>query len=304
MKIIVALPDNMYFLWQMLVQINNFRKLGYEDDLIYVIGKNTMRPSSILMNIMNSDIRASFYVINDTRRNPKYPSSLRPHILSKLFQKNPKMSEDAYFYIDPDVLFTKKIKFNDLLKNDIWYLSDTRSYINSKYIKSKSDSLFHEMCGVVGISPNLVEENDNSAGGAQYLMKNIDAEFWQDVEKDCEMLYQLMVATSTQYSPKNPIQAWTADMWAVLWNAWKRGFETKIIKRLNFSWATDPIKKWGENGIHHNAGAVADNDTLFVKTKYQKSPFNKKIKCSNKFCSYNYLKEVRDTEKNFSDIIF
>lgn len=304
MKILVALPDKSYFLWQMLVQINNFKKFGLDGDLVYVIGKHTIQISDNLKRIMDGNVNCEFHVVNDTRIAPKYSSSLRPHILNKFFEKNQYLYNEPIFYIDPDVIFTQKIDFNDYLKDDIWYLSDTRSYINSKYIKSKGEGLFYEMCESVDIDPMVVENNDTCAGGAQYIMKNIDHTFWKDVETDSEKLFKLMVGSSVHYSPKNPIQAWTADMWAVLWNAWKRNITTNIVDDLNFSWATDPIKKWKMNKIYHNAGAISNDDTFFVKMKYQTSPFNKKIKCSNKYCSFNYLKEIKDTEKNFKDIIF
>ena len=38
--------------------------------------------------------------------------------------------------------------------------------------------------------------------------------------------------------PINPgqIQFWTAEMWSMLWNIWKFGIETKVVKELEFSW--------------------------------------------------------------------
>ena len=106
-------------------------------------------------------------------------------------------------------------------------------------------------------------------------------------------LFKLMKRTQQKYSPENPIQAWTADMWAVLWNAWLAGHETKIIKRFNFMWATDHISNWEKTSIYHNAGAVVDDGRLFLKTKYQKSPFNQEIKCSDEYCSYKYVEEIK-----------
>lgn len=305
MKFIIALPDHNYFLWQMLVQINNFKRLGYDVDTIYVVGKLTNKKSKILTDIIKKNkTKCSFYVYNDDRTDFTYSSSTRPNILKKLFRDRPDLEKEAIFYLDPDVIFRKKIRFNDLEKNDIWYLSDTRSYIESSYIKGKSVELFKRMCDVVGIDPSVVEENDANAGGAQYFMKNVTAEFWEKVERDSNELYRLMTTTLHEYSPDNPIQAWTADMWAVLWNAWLAGHETKIIKRFDFMWATDSITKWEKSSIYHNAGAIGEGDDLFVKTRYQKSPFNQEIKCSDKYCSYKYLEEVKETEKNFEEIIF
>ena len=304
MKIIVALPDHPYFLWQVLVQMNNFKKFGYDKDTIYVIGVRSSRRSDVLKKIIRKS-RGSVYTYKDERTNLQYSSALRPHILKKLFKDKPELGNEAIFYIDPDVLFTKKIKFEDLEKNDTWYVSDTLSYIGVDYIKSKSESLLRKMCSVVGIKTTLVEENDAGAGGAQYLMKNLDSAYWGEVETASMELYDLMIKTSDKYSPDHPIQAWTADMWAVLWVAWKYGHKTKIIKRFDFAWATDLITKWKTCGIYHNAGVVSSGkNELFNKVEHQRSPFNKELNYSDKYCSYNYVKEIKETEQNFKEILF
>jgi len=307
MKILVALPDHQYFLWQILVQINNFRKIGLEQDLIYVIGKNTTNPSPTLEKIINyGNLKCSFFVFNDERKSRAYSSSLRPFLMKKLFKTYPEMQNETYFYTDPDVLFTKKINFDSMLNDNVWYLSDTRSYLDSNYIRSKSSLLFDEMCKIVGIEPEVVVENDMNAGGAQYILKNTTYKFWDKVERDCENLYKHMLGTSHIYNPKHPIQAWTSDMWAVLWNAWYFGHKTKIDKSLDFSWATDTINRWDTTNIFHNAGVVGNgSDGIhFSKIVHQVSPFNKDLTCSPKFCSYNYVKEIKETEMLMPNIIF
>ena len=306
MKILIALPDNRYFLWQLLVQFNNFTKFGYDSDVIYVVGIFNETKSPELVKIMSdSRFKNKIFTYNDTRKNPKYHSSLRPHILSKYFEECGDTS-GAYFYVDPDIVFTNYIDFSKLLNDDYWYLSDTRSYIDSKYIKSKSDELLYYMCNIVDINKKIVECNDDSAGGAQYLMKGISSKFWDKVYHDAESLFDYMVKTSNRYSPSSPIQAWTADMWAVLWNAWKFNHKTKIDSGLDFSWATDHISRWNECNIFHCAGVVdGKNSDYFYKGGYSnESPFKKNIKCSKDYCGFNYLKEIIDTENNFSEVIY
>ena len=305
MKFLIALPDTDYYLWQMLVQMNNLKKHGYDKDTIYVIGKTSRNKSDALTKIIReSNTKCSFFVYNDDRTDYSYSPSMTANILKKLFRDNPSFTNETFFYIDPDVIFRKKIRFSDLLKNDTWYLSDTTSYINSKYIKSKGDELFVEMCNVVGIEPDVVVGNDANAGGAQCIMKNLTVEYWEKVERDSVELHKLMTSTAHKYNPEAPIQAWTAEMWAVLWNAWLLGHETKIIKRFDFSWATDHISKWGKTNIFHNAGAINDKDnTYFVKTAHQKFPFGKDLICSDEYCSSKYVEEIRETEKTFENIL-
>ena len=305
MKFIVVLPNIEYYLWQMLVQINNFKKFGYDKDSIYIIGNiNNNSKNILLKNIGKLNIGSDFYFYNDERINKKYPSSLRPHLLKKFFKENNWIENESFLYLDPDVIFTKKINFTPLLKDDIWYVSDTKSYISSNYIKSKSNDLFIEMCNIVGVEPNIIENNDDNAGGAQYLIKNVDYKFWEEVEYDSEKLYEHMANTSNLYSPESPIQAWTADMWSILWNAWYFKHDVKINKLLDFSWATDSIDAWKKKSIFHNAG-VSNQENIFNKTKYQISPFNKDLSfVDKKNNTYNYVKEIKDTEKNYKEFLF
>ena len=73
------------------------------------------------------------------------PSSLRPHILEKFYKEHPEFEKETVFYTDPDVVFTKQFDFSKFEQDNIWYVSDTISYLDSKYIKSKSEKLFNEM---------------------------------------------------------------------------------------------------------------------------------------------------------------
>jgi len=117
MKFIIALPDHKYFLWQMLVQMNNFKKLEYDVDTIYVIGKTAQKRSKILTNIIKRNkTKCSFYVYNDDRTDFTYSSSTRPNILKKLFRDRPDLEKEAIFYLDPDVIFRKKVRLNDIKK--------------------------------------------------------------------------------------------------------------------------------------------------------------------------------------------
>ena len=305
MKFLIVLPEHNYYLWQMLVQMNNLKKFGYDNDTIYIVGRTRHARSQNLENIIKkSRTKCRFYTFRDDRKDFSYSPALTAHLLSKFFEKYPDFQTEKMFYMDPDVIFKKKIRFNDLEKNDIWHMSDTRSYINSAYIKSKGEKLFREMCEIVGIDPKVVEANDDNAGGAQIFMKNTTPEFWKKVENDSIDLHKHMATTAKIYSPNAPIQAWTAEMWSLLWNAWLAGHKTKIVKRFDFCWATDRIDRWEKTNIYHNAGAVNGNDHLFIKTKYQKSPFNQELECSDEYCSTKYVEEIKETEKTFENILF
>lgn len=207
-------------------------------------------------------------------------------------------------YLDPDVLFTKKIKFGSILKNSTIYLSDTRSYLGIDYIKSKSPELVGNMASIVGIDPKEILKNDKEAGGAQYIFKNIDYKFWEKVEIDCVNLYEYMNDTKRIYMPHHPIQSWTADMWAVLWNLWSLQRETKIVKLLDFAWATDGYSHLANVNILHNAGIVDQKD-CFNKGHYlNASPFFRDYSKMNKImASYRYVEEIINTQEKYGTLI-
>jgi len=302
MKILVATFDHNYYLWQCLVQINNFIKHGYDEDAIFVIATNN--PSPALTAMMNCPkIKSKFYLYKDERDGLKYPSTLRLHILEKLFKEHPEYEKETFFYIDPDVVFTKKLDFSEMEKDDTWWVSDTRSYLNSRYIKSKSEKLFEEMCEIIGISPELVVANDDNAGGAQYLLKNVDSNFWKTCLDNSEKLFNHMKATESIYNPKNPIQSWTSDMWTIFWTALKMKREFKIHKDLDFCWSVYNIKTWDSTYIFHNAGVPGPSDIYFSKIVYQVSPFNQELKANADNCTYKYIQEIKETEKRFSDVV-
>ena len=181
MKILVAFPDVAYYNWQVLVQINNLVKFGYSDNIIYVVVKQPNTELSNQIKTILDNAPVEYYVYDDDRMRKRYPSSLRLRGLKNLFSDKPELGGETFFYIDPDLLFAKAISFTTLLSNDTWYVSDTKSYIDSNYIKSKSDKLFSEMAAIAGLDEQIIINNDVNAGGAQYLMKGLDRNFWAKV---------------------------------------------------------------------------------------------------------------------------
>ncbi len=158
------------------------------------------------------------------------------------------------------------------------------------------------MCNVIGIDSNLVEKNEKKTGGAQYFFpKNIIMTYglWEKIENDCTDLYTLMINTSNKYTPTHPIQSWTSDMWAMLWNFWNMGYDSIISKELDFSWPTFMVGEWNKYNIYHNAGVTSDRSDLFFKGSFiDKSPFDSKHdNVSDKYCSIKYVQEIIETAK-------
>jgi hypothetical protein len=96
----------------------------------------------------------------------------------------------------------------------------------------------------------------------------------------------------------HPIQKWTSDMWSVLWNGWYFGYTIKVDPYLNFTWATDPISKWNDNLIYHNAGVVGTGSNFYKGEFMNTLPYFISDTFSKDSASYNYFKEVIEIGKN------
>ncbi len=248
--------------------------------------------------------------------NFQYIPLLRPHCLEKHFAEYPELKEDAIFYIDADIIFTKRLDFSKFVDDDVNYLSSTNSYTGAKYFDSKVKDVLPERLGsyktmdvleevskLVGVSRKICEDNDTGAGGAQYLLKNIDAKFWADVSEACKALIVNLRMINKFYfaSEDKGFQSWASDMWALTWTLWRNGQKTVCPKELDFAWATDNISKWDEVYIYHDAGGC-NNPILFDKRKQsyvdnQNTPFDENLShVSPDYCSYRYVEAIKDAK--------
>lgn len=306
-KFIVPIPDVRYYDWQATVQINNFRKLGYEEDTNYLIIYFGNEPSPEIQKIANSPlVKAKFHFYKDEREFTQYTPGMKPWLMFKYFQEFPEEKEHAYYYADPDQIFLDKFNFEPYLNDDITYGSDVGSYINSGYINQKGDGLLQEMCDFVGISKELVLSNDGNCIGAQTLTKNNTAEFWYTVYEKSNKLYDYLQTRKDHYFKPEMIdwlQIWTTEMWMSIWELWLRGEQTKSTKDWEFHWANHMMRD-KQHVIYHGAGVTENDGKHFSKIHYQSSPFNKEILCSEDSLSYLYKLEVLETQEYYKDLIW
>lgn len=293
MIFISAQPDEIYFLWQLKVQISNLIKVGLPYDYhILIRYRETINPKFVEFAMELKDTQFKFFFYKDSRVDWKqYVSSLRPYTLKQHFEKND-ISE--FFYLDSDVIFRELPDFSLMGKGN--FCSDTISYIGTDYITRKDPTgvLLETMCGIVGIDPVVCKERVSDSGGAQYLIREVDASFWEKVEKDCVALY-LFMHNFNAGDQTGGIQAWCADMWAVLWNLWLIG-DCKVHKELDFSWPTQSLRAYNNTKIFHNAGVTQVNKhELFLKSDYLKSePFGDDFSYVNKDKgSIKYIEEIQ-----------
>jgi hypothetical protein len=212
------------------------------------------------------------------------------------------LEKEAILYHDCDIVFTKPIDWNQFLQDDKWYGSDTRWYIGHDYIISKGEDILDKMCEIVDIDKQLVKDNELNAIGAQYLMKGINAEYWERVEKDCERLFKEITDINNEKKAINPsyheLQIWCSDMWAVLWNGWKMGKETICHPALEFAWGTSTEADWHRLNIFHNAGVTEATSGLFYKALYiNELPYNKNLQIKEGTASKKYYDIIQKIEK-------
>lgn len=303
LRYICAQPAIPYYTWQIEVMINNFIKNGVNPRSIdIVLGTSQSTPLDKWKILQETYPEVGFHFYEDDRMHTVYISSIRPNILKKHFAKFPELVHDAIFYHDCDIVLTQPPSWDKFLDDAIWYCSNTASYVGARYIKSKGMGIYEDMCSLVGISSSVPEDNEKNSGGAQYIMKNVDAAFWEKVERDSEKLYTYFLnhAKVNKYPPTyHPIQMWTSDMWAVLWNAWYFGHTVNTPKEMEFCWPTDTVDKWDTCTIFHNSGVMGANSGMFFKVAYtQTLPYNIQLDSfDTKKCSYRYVQEIVETSQ-------
>lgn len=334
LQIITCQPNDSYFIWQLDIQLYNFRKYGYIDKARVLIWKHTDREGKKDFADQWKDLEekypeAKFFYYEDPSgellrmmKGYDYIPLLRPWLLARHFREYPELSKDAVLYMDSDVVFTKYLDFTPFLDDDICYLSDTSSYISAEYFDSKikdvkpdkieaykTIDVLDEATRLIEINRGVAVKNQQGSGGAQYLLKNIDAPFWERVFAGCAFIRNYLKSVNRRFfeSEDKGFQSWCADMWSVLWNLWFRGLETKCPPEMDFAWATDHISKWDRVYLYHDAGAstrpIREGHRLFHKRELRylnnvTTPFEEDLSyVSDEYCSKNYVKEIEEARK-------
>ena len=291
LKYICVQPDDQYYTWQVHMWLESLKNRGDIDKAIVLIF--TPKDRQVNQNwkqVTDLYPEAEFHFYKDEHEVSSllgiYIPVLRPYTLWRHWKEHPELSDKAIFYCDSDVLFTQHFNVDKYIDDDVCYLSDTQSYIGASYFDSKvrdvlpekleeykTRDILAEIGSVIGISREEAVEKDKDSGGAQYLLKNIDAAFWNKVMNDCILIRSYLQKINKEFfeNENKGFQSWCADMWAVLWNLWVREKEVKVIDEMGFSWAPDPITKLETHPIFHNAGIVGtqmDGYACFYKGKY------------------------------------
>ena len=271
-------PDDTYFTWQVHLWLDNLRTMGKSEDavvLLFIPHKRNKNPKWVKIIDLFPETTFKFYRDdkNEISSGPisKYIPVLRPWLMMNWFIENPEFKDHAIFYCDSDILFSENFNVSDFVDDDNHYVSDTNSYISITYFDSKVKDvieskleeykeldIFAMLGSLIGVTREMGEANKEHSGGAQYLMKNLNSKFWRKVMNDCLIIRNYLMKVNKDFfiNESKGFQSWCADMWAVLWNLWLTGQETKVIPEMGFCWSTDQITKLDDYPILHNAGVT------------------------------------------------
>jgi len=284
--------------------LNNFIENGINEHDIHILLSYDSEVDTKTYYVWNKIIEkykgVNFYFYPDIRVSKNYVSSIRLNVLSQFYKEHPDFSKKPVFYHDCDILFTKPVDYSEFIGDDIWYLSDTNSYISYDYIGPKGHGIYEKMCEIIGIDSDIPKRYTNHSGGAQYIIKNVDWRFWETVESDSELLFTKMteynISLKTEYPNYHELQIWCADMWAVLWGAWRRGWKTNCLPEFDFSWGTSTEDDFYKMNIMHNAGVTSPIQGLFYKAEFMNSlPYNAELNVNDKSASKKYWEWIQRT---------
>lgn len=311
-----VVPKDDYFIWQLDVQIHNFRKHNISHLMqILVWYPSDYTDFSKWDKLSAKYPEAKFYYYKDEGVNLSlYIPQLRPHTLKKHFHILRELLEDkVFFYHDSDIIFNYLPDFEALVEGPICWQSDCSSYLDYSYMRSKErqgNMQEHEgvdlMAQIGRVDVKTIFAYDKGTGGAQNILKGIDAEYWEDVERICleirnKFFFGVPGSVNKTYFPSENAgwQSWTCDMWAVNFALWSRGIPTGVTDDLAFSWGTDTVETYQKKPIFHLAGVTANMDGLFYKGKWiNDSPIGK-VKSANikpTSACFFYVKELEEVE--------
>ncbi len=256
-----AQPDTPHFVWQSHVYLHNFLAKGIPPQQCVALFSRDpgQEPSSQFRDLQRHFPEVDIKIYPDTRdaNGQEYTASIQPHLIIKAYQEHSEWDDLPIFFHDCDIVFRRLPDFDDMLRTHpgCCLLSDTISYIGYPYlheccekIKKENpvlppDHLLQCMCNVVGIDIDVIKDSELCSGGAQYLLQGVDRQYWEKVYDDSVQLASLFRSYNRLYNLKNStseyIQAWTAGMWAYLWNLWWREHRTVIHQELAFQFSSE-----------------------------------------------------------------
>lgn len=312
LNIITCATDSIRERWECRVLLNNLQEQGLLNKttlLIFQMREDFLEAFHEDWDLLEKQFpEANFVYFKDHQNITRlcqifhYIPLFRLYVLQEHFKTNPQLEQEAIFYIDTDILITKPLPFEKWLEGDINYLSwtgnpqRTDNYLWQPYFDSKIKEVDHKkleqykkqdilahVANICGTTREAITLNSPNIGGAQYLLKNINSQFWTNCfNYACEIKLYLegtnitfMNGDTFQKKQDNGFQAFCADMWAVMFQLIALDRPVQCPKELDFSWSCDRIERYEQCHLLHNAGITSDAK---VRVAFEKLPDG-----SNKF---------------------
>lgn len=280
MKLILAQPAIPRFQWELEVLLTNIRQFTDMEVVLLFKEKNFTVPL-----FFQNKWGCSVFTFSPGHETFDYIPSVRPWLWWQYLMAHPEAEQETYLYIDSDVIFREWPDFASLpVSPKKWFASDCSGYIGPVYILGceKGPEIAASMSLITGITADQFLKTPGA--GAQWFIQNPTAAFWERAYHDSNKIYEYFKPLTSN------VQKWTAEMWAQLFGMTREGIEVVVDHaQLDFCMATDPIERWDEVKILHNAG-VTSSEGMFFKGLYDtRSPFGENFdyvqtdKCSRKY---------------------
>lgn len=284
MKLLLAQPAIPRFQWELEVLLTNLKQFG-EFDIVLLFSKH----DDAVPTYLHEKYGAQCFVYPDNRMDRQYIPSIRPYLLWQYFKNNPEAEHETYFYIDADIIFREWPDFTTLVSDpNKVYGADCDSYIGYDYLHQcqRGDEIIKNMADICGITPEAMKGVPGI--GAQLVLTNPTADFWERAYDDSNKIYNYLLPITSN------IQKWTAEMWAQQWGWVREGIKPIESPELAFSRPTDPIEKWNQFKIMHNAGVTGSGEMFFKGEYVSKMPFGEDFSRINQNkVSFEYVKAIQ-----------
>lgn len=352
--IVSVVTNEIRYIWETCIYLKSLRDINlskYANILVYV--EKDAFISQDWKELSNEFPEAGFNFYSDSNninricQSFRYGPLYRFYVLQQHWKAYPELSNKTIFYTDTDLVFTNNFNISELIQDDTCYLSWTGSkdrkdnYIWTLYLNSKVNSIIPNrleeynkldivarLAYISGTSKENIVSNDSNTGGAQYLLKNIQGQFWTDCFNTCCEIKMYLSGLNQVYfkgnnseeRENNGFQSFCSDMWALYYTLLKYNKQIRTPIELDFAWSTDRIERLDEVGILHNAGITSEetikvafektyiNTPVFFKGKYlDTTPFKDESlilmqghELNKQFCNNYYITKILETKEEIN----
>ncbi len=263
MKILMAAPATLRFSWELDVVLTNIRSFTDMEIVLLFTEHDFTVPIRF-----RDKWGCSVFSYIDRRDDMTYIPSIRPWLLWQYLTDHPEAQQETYLYIDSDIIFREWLDFDTLNPQPGLVIgSDCSSYLSYDYIMQceQGEHIAARMAEICGITVD--DMKDVPGIGAQLILTNPTAAFWERSYHDSNKIYSYFLSLDSN------VQKWTAEMWAQLWGWVREGMILSAPTELDFCRPTDPVERYDEVKILHNAGVTGSGDMFFKGAYDMTSPF-------------------------------